>query len=105
MGELELLAHRGGSRGIGRSFFDRTQHEGERGAELVADVGEKRGLCPIDLREGFGSLTLLLVCVGIGNSRRYLGGDQLEETTILFTQTQASADSCYEQPCELMRRV
>src|SRR6185437_12260548 len=105
MGELELPANRRGSRRISHSFFDRPQHEGERCAELVTDIGEERGFCPVDLRQGFGSLTLLLISAGVGNCRRDLGGDELEETTVLFTQTQSSTDSRHEQPCELMRRV
>ena len=39
--------------------FLRTQHEGERRPELVADVREERGLGAIDLGERLGALLLL----------------------------------------------
>ncbi len=105
MGELELAAHRSGSRGISHGFLDWPEHQGERRTELMADVGEKRGFCSIDLRQGFGAFALFLIRAGVGNSRRDLGGHELEEATVLFIQTQPRADSRHEQSCELMRRV
>ena len=54
-----------------QGVLERPQHQRQRGAELVADVGEERGLGPIELGQRLGPPPLLLVgpCVGDG------GGD------------------------------
>ena len=40
-------------------FLERAEHQGQRRAKLVADVGEECGLCPVDLRQCVRSPPLL----------------------------------------------
>jgi hypothetical protein len=53
-------------------LVDRTEDEGERSAELVADVADEVGLGAVDLGEPFGTLLRALVgaCIGDGGADR-----------------------------------
>ena len=42
-------------------LFERAQHQGEWRAKLMADIGEKRRLGPVDFRQRFRAPALLLV--------------------------------------------
>ena len=46
---------------IGAGLLERPEHQRERGAKLVADIGEERGLGAIDLGQGLGAPALRLV--------------------------------------------
>ncbi len=59
--------------------FQRAQHEGQWGAELVADVGEEGGLGPIELGQGLYPPALFLIGVGVGDRSRDLTGHQAQE--------------------------
>ena len=59
---------------LGEQFFDRAEHEGEGGAELVADVAEEGSLGPVQLGQCLGPLPLLLVGPCIGDGGGDLGG-------------------------------
>ena len=52
---------------LGEDVPDRPQHERQRGAELVADVAEERGLGAVQLGQGLGAASLLLVCARAGD--------------------------------------
>ena len=66
--------------------FQRTQHQGERRAEFMADVGEKGGLGAIDLSQRFGAAAFLLVRLRVGDCRADLSGDQLHEAGIIVVE-------------------
>ena len=91
-----------GSAGVGERVLDRAQHQGQRRAELVRDVGEEGGLRPVELREGLGPLLLLLVGPGVGDGGGDLAGHQLEEATVLVVEPQPRADAGHEQPRRLV---
>ena len=52
----------------------------------MADVGEERGLGPIDLGERLGAAAFLFVGFGIGDRRGDLAGDQFHETGIVVVE-------------------
>ena len=47
--------------GVGERVLGRAEQQRQRGAELVADVGEELGLGPVELDQPLGPLALLLV--------------------------------------------
>ena len=59
--------------GLGEHVLQRPEHQGQRRAEFVADVGEERRLGAIDLRQRLGAAALLLVGVGVGEARTRSG--------------------------------
>ena len=62
----------------------------------MADVGEKRRLCPVNLRQGLGTLALLLVSACVGNGGGYASGEQIVERAIAFIQLQARTDTGHQ---------
>jgi hypothetical protein len=63
----------------GQYLFQWRQHQRERRAELVADVGEEQRLGAVDLGQRLGAAALLLVGLGAGDRGGDLAGYQLEE--------------------------
>src|SRR5690349_916774 len=78
----ELVAPRGRCSGVLEQVLQRNEQEGERSSELVADVAEERGLCPIELGQCFGPSLLFLVSSGIGDSGTGIAGDEIEEAAV-----------------------
>ncbi len=76
------LGGRGGGVPLGQHLLQRAQHEGERGAELVGDVGEEGGLHPVQLGERLDPLPLVLVGLRVHHRARDLGDDQVEEALV-----------------------
>ncbi|MFY9294069.1 MAG: hypothetical protein WAP03_25765 [Methylorubrum rhodinum] len=74
----------GGERtvGLGQKFPERTQHQRERGAELVADVGEERRLGLVELRQRLGPPAFLLQDAGVRDGRRDMSGHEVEKTAV-----------------------
>ena len=63
-------------------LLERAQHQGQRRAELVADIGEERRLGAVDLRQRVGTPPLLVVGVDVGEARRDLAGHQIDEAAV-----------------------
>ena len=104
VGRLQPLALPGGQ-GLGRvgeRVLDRAEHQGQRRAELVRDVGEEGRLRPVELRQGLGPLLLLLVGPGVGDGGADLAGDQLEEPAVLLVEPQPRADAGHEESRRLV---
>ncbi len=78
---------------LGEDVPDRPQHERQRGAELVADVAEERGLGAVQLGQGLGAASLLLVCARAGDGRRDARGGEVEEVAVVATQLEVPAHS------------
>ena len=74
------------SRRSAERVFQRAQHQRQRRAELVADVGEERGLGAVDLGQRFGALALLLVGARVGDAGRDLSRQQAEEAAIVVVE-------------------
>ena len=74
-----------GSRG--QQLFERTQHQRQRRAEFVADVGEEDRLGAIDLGQRLGPAPFLLIGLGIADRGADLAGDQVEEACVARRRT------------------
>ena len=80
MRDLDRAAARAApARRFAEHVLERPQHQRQRRAELVADVGEERGLGAVDLGQRLGAPALLLVGLGVGDRRGDLAGDEVEE--------------------------
>ncbi len=91
---LQPLAVRGGKlAGVGQRVFERAEHQGERRAELVRDVGEEGRLRAVQLGQDLGAPAFLLVGAGVGDGVGDLPGGELEEAAVLAVQRQAGADA------------
>ena len=62
--------------------LERPEHQRQRRAELVAHVGEERGLGAVELGERLGPAALLFVGAGVGDRRGDLPRDQIEKPSI-----------------------
>ena len=85
MDDVELLARRGSAATArrGAQLVDRAQHQRQRGAELVADVGEEVGLGAVQLGERLGPPPFGLVGQRIGDGRGELVRHQVEEGPVV----------------------
>ena len=78
---LQLLSHRlVHPVGPAAQFGERPEDQRERGAELVADVGEERGLGAVQLGQFLGAPLLGPVAAGAADLRRDVRGDQLRRS-------------------------
>src|SRR6266403_3995666 len=100
MSRLQPLATGGGKRAgaFGEFVLQWSQHQGQRCAKFVADVGEECRLRSINLRQRFSALALLLISSGVGNMRGDSRCQQVEEGAISFIQRQSRADTRYQDP-------
>ena len=73
----------------GQHVLDRAEHQRQRRAELVADVGEEGGLGPVEFGQRLGPLPLLLVGPGVGDGGGDLAGQQVEEPLVRHRRTPA----------------
>ena len=74
-------------------FLERTQHQLQRCAELVADVAEERGLGAIDFGQRVRALQLQLVCASAGQPDSNLFGDPTDELAVCIIEGSARMDS------------
>ena len=65
-----------------QQLLERAQHQGQRRAELVADVGEEGGLGAVQLGQRVGPPPLLVVGMDVGEAGRDLSGHQLDEPAV-----------------------
>jgi hypothetical protein len=91
MDGLEIRAAQGG---VGRRqcVLGRPEHQRQRGPELVADVGEERGLDAVDLGERLGPLALLLQRAPVADRGDHLRRGELEERAIAGVEHPVRAD-------------
>ena len=68
---------RAGSSSARQRLLERPQHQRQRRAEFVADIGEECGLGAIDLGERLGAVALRFIGFGVGDRRGDLAGDQI----------------------------
>src|SRR6267142_986468 len=72
-----------------QNFFNRIHHECQRGAELVADVGEEVRLGTIDLGERLGALAFRLESTRIRNARGDMACNEIEEGAVVEVEDAA----------------
>ena len=75
--------------GAGEQLLDRAEHQRQRRAELVADVGEERGLGAVQLGQRLGPPPLLLVGAGVGDGGGDVAGQQVEEPPVVVVERPA----------------
>ncbi len=73
-------------RRLGQHLLQGGQHQGQRRAELVADIGEEGGLGAVDLGQRFGALALLLIGLGIADPGRDLAGQEGQEGAVALVE-------------------
>ena len=83
-------------RAVVERILERSQHQGQRRAELVADVGEERRLGAIELGQRLGPPPLLLVGLRIGDRGGDLAGDQVEEAAIVVVEQPEGIEADHE---------
>ena len=78
-----LHAHPGPERParLRQHVLERPEHQRQRRAEFVADVGEERGLRAVEFGQRLGPAPRLGVGVRVGKARRDLAGDQPKEAS------------------------
>jgi hypothetical protein len=81
---LALYLMQGGSGGVVQGVLDRTEHQRQRRAEFVTDVGEEQRLRPVDFRQSVGAPALFLESARTGKTGRNLAGQQFDETGVAF---------------------
>ncbi len=105
MRDVELRADRRGQLAGGERVFQRSQHQRQRRAELVADVREEGGLGAIDFRQRRGAPAFFFVGARIGDGGGDLRADQLEETGVQLVEPHARADADHQRAGGLVREV
>ena len=75
-----------------KHFFQRPQQQGQRRAELVADVAEKGRLGPVQLGQRLRAAPRLFVGLGVGQGRGDLPGDEVVEGAVLGVEGPARTD-------------
>ncbi len=89
-------------RAAGRErVFLRPQHQRQRRAELVADVGEERRLGAIQLGQRLGALAFGLVSARVADRGDDLRGRQLEERAVSGVQAAVRADAADQHAVRL----
>ena len=86
---------------IGRlvqQLVDRPEDQGERSAELVADVGEERGLGPVEFGQLLGPLLLALVAPRTTYTRGDVPGYQLDEAAVGVVESAMPVQRCHQEP-------
>ena len=78
--------------GLRQDVLERAEHQGQRGAELVADIGEEERLGAVDLGQELGPPPLLFVSAGVGNRRGDVPRDGVIEVLISLVQQASGAD-------------
>ncbi len=94
-GREPLTARRGQRRSaLGQFVLQRAEHERERRAKFVADVGKEGGLRTVNLGQCFGAATLRLNGQRAGDNIAHGGAEQFMERHVRFVhrQTRAHAD-------------
>ena len=84
--------------GRGAQLGDRAHDQGQRGAELVADVGEEVGLRAVELGERLGAAPFGLVAARVGEARRDLAAEQLQEARGALVELPVGVDARDEDP-------
>ena len=83
---LALYRIQGGSRGVVQGVLDRTEHQRQRRAEFMTDVGEEQRLRPVDFRQGIGAPALLLESARAGKAGGNLAGQKFDEAGVAFIE-------------------
>src|SRR5207249_8443086 len=89
---------------IGQSILDRSQHERQRGPELMTDVAEEHRLGAVYFRERFGSLLFRLVRARAGDDVRHLIRRCAKECVVALRSEEHTSElqSRFDLVCRLL---
>src|SRR6185369_14620748 len=92
MHRLEILVAQRPYR-IAERVLERTEDQGQRSTELVADIAEEGRLHAVDLGEHLDASLLLLVGARVRHRRGNVVGDELEEPAVVVIERAPRADA------------
>lgn len=104
LGQLQLLAPLGPVL-VGQGLLERAQEQGERGAELVADVGEEGGLGPVELGQRLRPPALLFVRERGRQRPGHSRGEHLQEVVVGPGRGEAGVDAHHQHALHPARAV
>ena len=101
MGGLETMAMDGRQwrRRLLEHVLDRPEHQRQRRAEFMADVGKEGRLRPVELRQRLRAPAFLLIGLGVGDRRRDLAGGQTEEAPVVVVEQAERVQSDDKHAC------
>ena len=79
--------------GVGQRILGWSEEQRQRRPQLVADVGEERGLGPVELGQLLCPPALRRVGAGAGDAGGQLGGDQPQERPVCLVERAIAVDS------------
>ena len=79
--------------------LDRPEHQRQRRAEFVADVGKEGGLRPVELRQRLRAPPFLLIGLGVGDRRCDLAGGEAEEAPVVVVEYAKRVQSDHKNGC------
>ena len=82
----------------GAQLVDRSEDQREGGAEFVADVGEERGLGPVEFGQLLGTLLLGPVAACAAHPRSDVPGHQLDEAAVAVVEAPVPVQRGYQKP-------
>ena len=86
---------------LAQGIFQRAQDQRQRGAQLMADVGEEHGLGVVHLGQGLGAPCFLLVGLGVRDHAARMACHHVEEGAIVHIQRTARADAQHHHARDL----
>jgi hypothetical protein len=78
--------------------LERAEHQRQRRAELVADVGKERRLRPVQFGELLGSALLGLVAARAADRRGDVAGDKMREGAVIVIQYPVAVQGGHQKP-------
>ncbi len=88
--------------GPAQQFGDGSEHQRQRRAEFVADVGEELDLRAVEFGERLGAFALVLIGARARDRGRDLPGDQLEKAAVPVVERLARVDARDQEPGRLV---
>ncbi len=84
--------------GAAAQFGDGAEDQRDRGAELVADVGEERRLGAVELGEFLGPALLRAIAAGAGDAGGEVARDQADEAAVLLVERAVAIQRGHQEP-------
>src|SRR5581483_1749028 len=83
-------------------IVNRAKQEGQRGAELVADIAKEGSFSPIQFCQSLSSFALFLISAYVRDICRYLSCNQLKKAPVFFVKRQPGADSRHKEAIQAL---
>src|ERR1019366_1853017 len=93
----QLFVLAGAFPGVGEKLLYRAEHQSQRGAELVADVGEESGFGAVNFSESFSTAAFRLPGPGVAERGSDLSRKKADEAAVANIEAAVRVDSCHEE--------